>query len=130
MFNNYAVVARPQHHNTNIPQVDRGLAKGAGFIAEAEQKAKERVAQAFVADLPGLGARLVLYSEELAWSTGLVHHRVAFSVNDKPFDVILETNSQLDWITTGEALQAAAKAIVEKVSGAIWDQIIRTGASR
>jgi hypothetical protein len=128
MFNNYAVVT--QHHHTDSTQVNRRLEKRSRSLPETKQKAEESVAQAFVADLPGLGARLVLYSEELAWSTGLVHHRVAFSVNDKPFDVILETNSQLDWITTGEALQAAAKAILEKVSGAIWDQIIQTGASR
>jgi hypothetical protein len=128
MFNNYAVVPRPKHHPTDITQIDPSLETR--FLAKAEQKAKERIAQAFVADLPGLGARLVLYSEELAWSTGLVHHRVAFSVNDKPFDLVLETNSQLDWITTSEALQAAAKAILDTVSGAIWDQIIRTGVSR
>lgn len=130
MFNNYAVVTQPQQNHADIAQADPSLKKAARVLAESEQKAKERIAQAFVADLPGLGARLVLYSEELAWSTGLVHHRVAFSVNDKPFDVILETNSQLDWITTGEALQAAAKAVVEKVSGAVWDQILGTGAFR
>lgn len=130
MFNNYAVVTQPQRNHTEVTQVNPSLEKRVRVLAETEKKAKERTAQAFVADLPGLGARLVLYSEELAWSTGLVHHRVAFSVNEKPFDVILETNSQLDWITTGEALQAAAKAVLEKVSGAVWDQILGTGAFR
>ncbi|HTJ59497.1 MAG TPA: hypothetical protein VL418_18330 [Devosiaceae bacterium] len=128
MFNNYAAAARPQHHH--MTQIDRSVEKGARLLAETQQKANEPIAQAFVADLPGLGARLVLYSEELAWNTGLVHHRVAFSVNDKPFDVILETNSQPDWITTADARQAAARAVLEKVSGAVWDQIIQTGALR
>ena len=102
----------PTHHHTHIEMVDPSVEKGARFLNEVQQEAEKRIVKHLLADVPSIGAKLVLYDISRSFETEATHHRMAFKINGHEFDMKLDSDP---YDNTAPAIEQLAAALTHEI---------------
>lgn len=117
MFNRTLLaVGGDSHHHTHVEMVDPSVEKAARFLDETVKEAHKRVVSAMLIDVPAIGVQVVRYEAEISHSDGQRHHRIAFTLNGRQFDVGVSHDEFDDTQKiVGIVIDHIAKAIAARV---------------